>query len=528
MSNKSPSYITKNRLGIFCFQYSYAVNIDSTCIPSKNRKLFRKSLRTRDRAVALIAARYLWLAVERIRKKYFSNPKLYGQAMDLLSRYEAASLDGWEAVDQFLSKLDADDDRLLTLGIEQQKEDAGVGNHGSVKYEDLLSHLNAQIKSKALGGDTDKESPIIGALVAKWLESKQRTLKPGSLESARSHIAVFCKGLIELNGGECRVGEITPDLMRQFNDLLQGLPARRSSRKIANMSFLELSRLEGLKISSKTYHYYVNTIIDFLNWMESQGYIENTRFKSILQSSKKSVPKRSSNNRVPFSTEDLTRIFMSNEYLGGKFKRSSDYWVPLIALFTGARLGEICQLSISDIREIDGVLCFDINENEEYKSIKSKQGSARTIPVHKILISLDIKGYIDYLKKLNQNRLFPLERRTALNKFDAIQKRIANRFKTVGILSDQYSTRVFHSFRHTVRTQLVDQNIEERTIDSIVGHSSAERSIGSKVYTHSKLTKQKLVAINRLTYPLDFEKIKPWSSCLFKRVEAPLITLNNS
>lgn len=64
---------------------------------------------------------------------------------------------------------------------------------------------------------------------------------------------------------------------------------------------------------------------------------------------------------------------------------SSRFWAPLIALYSGMRLEEICQLHLSDIVKMDGVLCFSINEESGgsgyVKHVKSSAG-IRKVPVH--------------------------------------------------------------------------------------------------------------------------------------------------
>ena len=43
-------------------------------------------------------------------------------------------------------------------------------------------------------------------------------------------------------------------------------------------------------------------------------------------------------------------------------KRPERYGVPLLALYSGARLEEICQLEIRDVRKVGDIRCFDIND----------------------------------------------------------------------------------------------------------------------------------------------------------------------
>ena len=67
MTNSSPSYITKNKFGVYYFQYSLKI-IRSGKNSKYQRVLYRKSLRTKERRKALLLSRYLWLAMTKIEK----------------------------------------------------------------------------------------------------------------------------------------------------------------------------------------------------------------------------------------------------------------------------------------------------------------------------------------------------------------------------------------------------------------------------------------------------------------------------
>jgi integrase len=54
----------------------------------------------------------------------------------------------------------------------------------------------------------------------------------------------------------------------------------------------------------------------------------------------------------------------------------------------------------------------------------------------------------------------------------------------------------FHCFRHTVRSQLVESEVAEHVIDSILGHE-IKGSTGTKIYTHRTLNTLK-IAIEKL------------------------------
>lgn len=92
--------------------------------------------------------------------------------------------------------------------------------------------------------------------------------------------------------------------------------------------------------------------------------------------------------RLPFDANDLIRIFSAPLYTGcvndergyAKFgierPRRARYWVPLIALYSGMRLNEICQLTLDDIAFVDGVDVILIrgDEDKETKRVKNAAG----------------------------------------------------------------------------------------------------------------------------------------------------------
>jgi integrase len=515
---KNPTYLTKNRFSIYYFQYSYTDKVG-------RRKLIRKSLKTRNPKEALEQARYLWLQMKTIHKKYFSDSEIYGKAMSLLARYEEYQKKSFSEVEPFLDEIDDEDNDLLTRAINQKLEEIPKNNTNSKEhYFELLTNLISHKDSnKSLNSVPSENNPLMSECVQGWLTHKKTSVKDSTYTSYTQHIDIFENITNEIMGGDYRVRMLSEKVIREFESLLKRLPANRNSRYHQKLKVKELIELKVPKIAAKTYHGHINTTIDFLTWLELQGYIDNTKLKTILQSSKKSIPKKSASHRVDFSDEDLKNLFSFAAYRNGSFRRASLYWVPLIALFSGARLGEICQLTVSDIRDVDGTPCIDINEDDEGKSIKSAESSKRLFPIHKTLLDLDFLGYVEEIKKKKQTKLFPFEQRDLNMRFHYAQKQISNYISKCGIISTQNHTKTFHSFRHTVRTRLVDLNIEERTIDGIVGHSSNERSIGMKVYTHSTMMKQKIEAMNKLQYPIEFNLIRQWRFCKFKELELDIL-----
>ncbi|MFO8087227.1 MAG: hypothetical protein R6T91_05385 [Bacteroidales bacterium] len=76
---------------------------------------------------------------------------------------------------------------------------------------------------------------------------------------------------------------------------------------------------------------------------------------------------RPQEQRKAFTTEDLIKIFNTNQYLNDKLKHRYQFWLPVIGLFSGMRIEEICQLHLEDIRLEQGIWVFDLFEKREDK-----------------------------------------------------------------------------------------------------------------------------------------------------------------
>ena len=150
----------------------------------------------------------------------------------------------------------------------------------------------------------------------------------------------------------------------------------------------------------------------------------------------------------------------------------SDYrfYLPRMAIFTGCRLNELCQLRKSDfIREGDKFL-LSINEDHEDKHLKTIS-SRRTIPISNafeelLLPLLESKATDQHLFDLPydiQNRFISKPSKFFSRLFSNLRKK------------NQVGERVsFHSIRHTVVTHLFEQNFSEEAIGFITGHCTGK------------------------------------------------------
>ncbi|MFK5596349.1 tyrosine-type recombinase/integrase [Methylobacterium sp. HMF5984] len=189
--------------------------------------------------------------------------------------------------------------------------------------------------------------------------------------------------------------------------------------------------------------------------------------------------------RVPFTPGDLAKIFASPLFQKGA-ALGERQWMLLIALHTGLRASEIGQLKLDSVRHERGVLAFAVEEQ-----VKTR-GSARLTPVHSTLIRLGIEKHVAALRVAGETHLFPEWYRAA----NAIPQSGADRVRnlpysqvlprwfnrsykpSVGINDDR---KVFHSFRHTLKTALSRAGVPRSISDDITGHD--DQTAGGK-YVH--------------------------------------------
>ncbi|MFM0037105.1 DUF6538 domain-containing protein [Paraburkholderia strydomiana] len=195
--------------------------------------------------------------------------------------------------------------------------------------------------------------------------------------------------------------------------------------------------------------------------------------------------------RLPFDLPALKRIFTSPVYTEGQRPEggggAATYWMPLLALYTGARLEELAQLSPDDVHQasyVDAsgsqasawiIRISDMGEGQEVKTATSR----RRVPVHADLIAL---GFIDYVQTITGPRLFPLLKTDSDGREGGLfGKWFGKHIRKIGIVDRRM---VFHSFRHLLKHTMRECGITEEVSDAITGHASASvgRRYGATLY----------------------------------------------
>jgi integrase len=190
----------------------------------------------------------------------------------------------------------------------------------------------------------------------------------------------------------------------------------------------------------------ISCIKSLLNYATDNGLLERNPLDRL-----KVERVRDQEQREPFLSDELKKIF------GGLDQGSDHWWACRIALYTGMRCGEICQLQEGDfVREAD-IWCIRVTDEEtaegRERALKNP-GSFRLLPIHRTLIA---DGLIDFLPIKGQ--LLKSIRPDAAGRAGGLLSKWFTRFKRdLGITS---SRKVFHSFRHTFITAAREAMPEE-------------------------------------------------------------------
>jgi integrase len=182
-------------------------------------------------------------------------------------------------------------------------------------------------------------------------------------------------------------------------------------------------------------------------------------------------------SRTPFTLAQLKQLFAAPRIADPDAKSRSRvrgetlYWLSVLSLYSGARLGELSQLRVDDVSEVEGVPVARIGA----KGARVKTaGSRRAMPLHPRVLELGFADFVS-LRREEGDRLFPELRVTKLGKAgQEASKEFGRMLDRIG-LSDPELT--FHSFRHTFKDACREAGISEEVHDALTGHTGG-RSVG--------------------------------------------------
>jgi integrase len=354
---------------------------------------------------------------------------------------------------------------------------------GSPAYA-MLSELGAQVQVEHVRraihrdeafhattpapGSTDlfsrpNKQTSLGELLAIFRRDKEGRWRPAS---ARAFVKVE-RLLLDWFGAARPVTEVTRDEWRDLFSHLPHVPVGYTRlRAFAGLPLQKVIELADameeppLRLSEKSCADYAIQINSLLNWADKEGVLPKNPAKGLTP------PRaRAGADRRRFETDELQRLFSSTPYGErlGPTPEKGVYWLPLIALFSGMRSGEIAALKVRDVAVVEGVRCFRLRNVDALKT----SYSARDVPLHPELFKLGLMAYVEKRRRSGEDELFPDIRPNGKKDRSSEFSRTFRKVLTSAGLTDPSLT--MHSFRHSFAHALVALQVPLPVADALQG-----------------------------------------------------------
>jgi len=281
--------------------------------------------------------------------------------------------------------------------------------------------------------------------------------------------------------GNIPLTQVDRQAVRHVRDTLLQLPkGRNNSNRFKDKTIQELIALEpDNTVSVNTVNNNLTNISSFLTWCEDEELIPHNPAHRL----KIKTEKAETEHRSPYTTKDLKNIFNAPQYVADTFQHASSFWCPILALFTGARREELCQLHIEDVRQEKGIWVIDINKKKNVHGFANKKlknvSAKRLIPLHPFLVEeLRFPEYVQKIADRGHLRTFPELVKINTNYGHKFGERFGD-FRNTIALEESEGAKDFHSLRHTFANFFKQNKLKGDPYEQTFGHKlkkmSAER-----------------------------------------------------
>jgi len=493
MSNKIP-YL--HRRGD-TFSFRIAVPID--LIPIIRRRELTKALETSDRVAAIprtlqlaANAKNLFNELRNMTKKNYPPP--VGYEFEL-------NLDAFKNPTGVKVKAELHETEALIYAIRESAE--------ALRRNQLPNPPHA-IEPYLVPALPVPKSDMSLAKVAELFLDDYPVKKEGMLKKHKACIPAFLEVV-----GDIPMNHLKRIQVKEFFQLLQKLPPRWADMKRSEgLSIRQIAEGEyAALISEKTFDStYKTSINQFLSWghetFGDQGFpkieIEMIKYEGEFLAGEKS--------QRAFKLGELKRLFEGEEM--SKYASSLDAahycWLPLIGLFTGARVNEICQLNPQqDIRRDDETSIWyffitgDTDAADDIKKRTKNLISKRKVPIHSKLMELGFLKYFERVKGTGAKLIFPQWSPSRNRASGLAEKWFRNFLQETGLRDETKGERIvgMHAFRSTLSNAARNAGVDE---SHIVGHIVKDSDRTKEGYRGELALPNKQAILEKIQFDVNF------------------------
>ncbi|HKE45206.1 MAG TPA: site-specific integrase [Steroidobacteraceae bacterium] len=308
-------------------------------------------------------------------------------------------------------------------------------------------------------------SPQLSECITRFLAFKDAQ-KSWDSRTRSTNVACYAE-LVSLVGDK-PAAEVTKADLSDFYQKVPQLPSRGGT-KFKGKSAAELIELtkdmDIPRLAPKSVNKRFQLARSLWNWMEKQDIVAKNIAADVLPDVRTGKGREA---RDAFSDTEVLAILSTVE--GTKHREQWHKWIAPVLAFSGMRLQEACGLRKQDIKKVDGIWCFNIEEHDQ-RGLKNET-TARLVPIHTQLVKACLLKYIESVREGN---LWGLREGVR----DADSGRVSkwlNRVIDKAIGHD--AKKVAHSWRHTIATKLKGHDVPEYVIAELVGHENDSITTG--------------------------------------------------
>jgi len=309
--------------------------------------------------------------------------------------------------------------------------------------------------------------------------------------------------------GDIPVASITRNDAVNFFDVIKRLPPNLNKNPLFRGKTID----QILKINAKsravgTVNGVMTSVCALFDWLTLYEYVRKNNFVKL----KMPRTKKTSEERHRFDTNDLQTMFSDKIYTQHSYKKTYHYWLPLIALHSGMRMNEICQLRPKDVYYEGDILMMNVTEDNDEMSVKT-EAAIRRVPVHPKLIELGFDAF-HYSHRKEEWLFDGLTVSEDGRRSEKASKWMTSTFRPrVGL---NVKGKDFHSFRHTMIDDLKQQQVNLHVLKAIVGHSQLLQEVAREDITLDRYGKDyKASILHDMICKLDYSNVltnvKKWA-----------------
>lgn len=342
------------------------------------------------------------------------------------------------------------------------------------------------------GPAASSQAPTLAEAIQSYSEVEALSLKPNTW-SQRSR---SLKDFAETMGGHLRVDAITKAMASKWSDGL--IRAGKSKVYAANC---------------------VSHVAQLFEALRQKELVPSNPVKGLIvvKKKEKAALRSEGHEWEPFEEAQLKRIFDPNNLARTRMEHVR--WSALIALYTGARVGEIAQIFLRDFVIEHGTKCVLIHADSDGQGSKTGEGGERKVPLHPDLLQLGLWERVEALRAAGAERLFPAMRiDSRAGKGASVSKGFSYYLSGLGIEARrQHGIVGMHSLRKNVIQTLQGSSLSQERRRALVGHEPDDPPPD----THKTAYMRAWTAAELATY---FPGL-PWGQWLDFKGLAPLLTL---